>query len=288
MKADFPLLLVTGATGFIGRRLLARLEMEGKGRVQCLPHAQLNRPGTSAPDFEWLLHLAAATSVPESWKDPSAYLESNTLLTQKLLEWCRIRGAGMTYISTFVYAPKAELPYRETDPVLPPNPYALSKHLAEEICRFYRRSYDIPVCIVRPSNIYGPGQPTSFLPASVIAQLLDSSKTELILGNLAPTRDFVFVDDVVDGLLRSIGKNVDHAIHLASGKSITVGEFVECAIKALAIRKPICSSGVVRTSDIMDVAYDISSARELLDWEATTDLISGIRRTAQEKLSCKN
>src|SRR5438270_91180 len=148
--------LVTGASGFIGRALAARLEQTGQSvvRVSRAHGFDILRDGLPLDGVRHVFHLAARTGVAESWDEPVAYFDANALGTARVLEQCRRHGCGMTFLSAYVYGPPQRLPIAETEPVEPNNPYALSKSIGEQLCAFYSRFYGLPVVALRAFNVY--------------------------------------------------------------------------------------------------------------------------------------
>jgi nucleoside-diphosphate-sugar epimerase len=194
--------LVTGATGFIGNALCSRLEANETKVIRM--SRSLGQDVTSQAAFEPFLksgvgtvyHLAARTFVPESWTDPASFYRVNTIGTQHALEFCRAVGARLFYLSAYVYGTPEYLPIDENHPVQPSNPYAHSKWLGEELCRYYFRTWNLPVTIVRAFNAYGPGQSSRFLVPSIVRQWVQGEVVRV--ANLAPKRDFVYLDDLVE------------------------------------------------------------------------------------------
>src|SRR5262249_59357336 len=92
-------------------------------------------------------------------------------------------------------------PSREQDPVDIQNPYALSKLLAERICEFYARFYEVPVVTLRLFNVYGPGQDPSFLIPFILEQILDPRQPEVRVQDLKPSRDYVYVSDAIEAIV---------------------------------------------------------------------------------------
>src|SRR5580704_4536876 len=157
-------ILVTGADGFIGSRLVSALRALG---YVVLSHSR--RQGDikdchlSFEGVGHVFHLAARTFVPDSWAAPLSFYEANLLGTVNVLEFCRAQAASVTLMSSYVYGPPARLPISEDDPLRAFNPYSHTKILAEQTGLYYQRQFGVPVTIVRPFNIYGPRQDRRFL-----------------------------------------------------------------------------------------------------------------------------
>src|ERR1039458_310666 len=198
-------ILVTGAGGFIGSHLVRTLIAAGN-RVHC--HSSENGNIAACPlDFDGVrhvFHLAGRTFVAESWKEPRGFYEVNTLGAANVLEFCRRRQASLTLISSYVYGKPQRLPIGEEHPVQPLNPYSHSKILAEEIACYYRKQFGVQVTIVRPFNIYGPGQNGRFLIPTLMRQALDPACDRIVVADLRPRRDYIHVRDLVALLLRTM------------------------------------------------------------------------------------
>jgi nucleoside-diphosphate-sugar epimerase len=270
-------ILVTGATGFLGRHLVRALESEGfkvRGHSSCdgdVSHCALPFEGVTR-----VFHLAAKSYVPESWQNPAAFYQTNVMGTINVLEHCRRSHAALTLISSYVYGQPQRLPIAEDHPLSAANPYAHSKILSEETARFYEQRFGLDLLIVRPFNIYGPGQTGPFLIPSLVRQVLDPSSEAVRLQDLRPKRDYIYVDDAVAFLLASLRQPVHGAFNLGSGSSASVAEVVSLVNEAAGLSKPTISADVQRPGEIMDVVADTSRAQGELGWRPATSLKDGI------------
>ena len=192
-------ILVTGANGFIGSHLVPALRAAGY-----LVSTHSTRQGdirNCTLDFEGIghvFHLAARTFVPDSWSDPLSFYEVNLLGTVNVLEFCRSHGTSLTLISSYVYGPPARLPISEDEPLRAFNPYSHTKILAEETALYYQRQFAVPVTIIRPFNVYGPGQDRRFLIPTILWQAIDPGQAAIEVADLNPRRDYIFIADLVD------------------------------------------------------------------------------------------
>jgi nucleoside-diphosphate-sugar epimerase len=275
-------ILVTGATGFIGRALVHRLRESGR-EVLALGSSDGDiRQRSTFERFQGasvtaVIHLAGRSFVPDSWADPAGFMETNVLGTTNALEFCRIKGAQLVYVSAYVYGVPQRLPIDEQAPAQPNNPYALSKHLAEQTCQFYAEHLSVPVTVLRPFNVYGPGQDARFLIPSIVRQALEGD--EIRVRDLAPKRDFVYVDDVVDAVLKAEGRKSDWAIfNIASGTCASVGDIIQVLQSTLGTSKAVVVEGLGRRNEIPIVIGDASRARAELGWVPEVSLSQGIGR----------
>jgi nucleoside-diphosphate-sugar epimerase len=270
--------LVTGASGFIGRHLVARLDQLGK-QVVCVSRQHgldISRDNLPLEGVGHVFHLAARTGVPDAWRSPLDYLSTNALGTARILEQCR-GHCSVTFVSGYVYGNSGGVPISETDPVDVQNPYALSKILAEQICDFYVRSYKVPVVTLRPFNIYGPWQSTSFLIPFILAQVLDPYQPEVQVNDLEPSRDYLYVSDVVEAIIMSARAPGGALFNVGSGMAYSVEQLIQRACSAAGIDKPYRSLGEKRRNEIGTTCADISRLRETVGWRPKVSIDAGLR-----------
>ena len=273
--------IVTGASGFIGTALVKSLRHAGH-EVIPLDH---DRGEVAAPDYwrslppaDHLIHLAGRSYVPDSWTAPSEFIATNATGTARATEYCRAAGAHLVFVSAYIYGVPQRLPIAEDHPVAPNNPYALSKALAEQICRFHADIARLPVTIVRPFNIFGPGQRPEFLIATIFEQI--SRGAQIRVKDLSPRRDYLFVDDFVGGLERTLqAPGGLRVFNLGSGASYTVKDIIELAQAAAGSSLPVACDDEQRANEIPDVRADIGHARRLLGWEPRHSFLDGLRLT---------
>ncbi len=274
-------ILVTGSTGFIGTRLARGLEELGNS-VYKFAFSLGNdiRDKDSFTDFrgkgiDVVIHLAGLTFVPDSWVQPDAFYSVNTLGTQHVLEFCRNENAKLIYISAYVYGTPQYLPIDEKHPVVPNNPYAHSKWLGEELCRFYSDVMGVQATILRPFNIYGPGQDENFLIPTIIRQAREGK--EIVVKDDKPRRDYIHVDDVVEACILSMQLQEPFNIfNVGSGYSLSVGEVIEAVLNAAGNGMGWSSTGEIRHNEIPDTIADCSYIKKTLGWQSTRNLEKSI------------
>jgi nucleoside-diphosphate-sugar epimerase len=270
-------ILVTGATGFLGRRLVAALEARGfPVRKHASADGDIANCLLPMEGVGHVFHLAGKSYVPDSWKDPHSFYHTNVMGTVNVLEHCRRHEAALTLVSSYVYGQPQRLPIGEDHPLSAANPYAHTKLLAEDAARFYERTFGLKLVIVRPFNVYGPGQQPPFLIPSIVQQVLDTSTDAVHLQDLRPKRDYLYIDDAVDFFLTLLRPGIRGVFNMGSGRSASVAEVAQLVNDAAGIAKPVMNADVRRPGEVLDVVADISRAASELGWRPRTSLAEGI------------
>jgi nucleoside-diphosphate-sugar epimerase len=272
-------ILVTGASGFIGRRLVTALKHAGYNVLELMSgdiadSATLSQFESKPIDF--VFHLAGRTFVPDAWSEPVDFQRVNVTGTLNVLELCRKRKIPLTYVSAYLYGVPQTLPVRETDEIAPNNPYALSKYMAETACKFYADYLSVQLTIIRPFNIYGAGQKPHFLIPEIIAQIL--ARQPIKLKDLTPRRDYLYVDDLIEALMLTM--KIEQGFNLFNigyGSSMSVAEIVASIQSVAGTALPVISENVPRENEISDVYADISHAKSALGWHPKHTFEQGIR-----------
>ncbi|HJS17675.1 MAG TPA: NAD-dependent epimerase/dehydratase family protein [Anaerolineales bacterium] len=296
--------LITGAAGFLGSSLANQLAREGH-QVRGLDDLSTGDPKALAPDVHftrgdvsdrpklWTLlqevdvvyHLAARVSVPESILYPRDYNMANVGGTVALMEAMRDVGVGRVVLASSgaVYGDLADQPLKETLTPNPRSPYAVSKLAAEYYVRTIGGLWGIETVSLRIFNAYGPGQ---HLPAShppVVPHYLRQALrggTLVAHGDGSQTRDYIYVDDVVSGLVAAA--TAPHVnglvINIGSGKETSIRELIKCVLdvtgsNAEVIHNTQTSGGVSR------LCADLSLASQKLNYRPSIGLAEGLRLT---------
>lgn len=272
--------LVTGSRGFVGRYLLPILREGGWQPVEHdLAQGDLSVTQPQAENIAHVIHLAGRTSVPESWQEPLLHYRANLLGTLNVLEYCRGRHCPLTLVSSYVYGSPLYLPVDENHPVDPAAPYNHSKWLAEEAGRFYAARFGLRLTVIRPFNLYGPGQRGDFLVPTLVRQAIDPASAEIQVADEEPKRDFLYVGDFCAGLAATLDHPSGETFNLGSGSSISVREMARMVMDAAGVRKPLRSRGARRPGEVMDLYADTRKAAELLGWKPGLGLEEGLKRT---------
>jgi len=272
-------ILVTGANGFLGRHVVRDLlrrgfKVEAKSRADgdvCDVETWKKFPATDC-----VIHLAGSTFVPDSWDDPSKFLQNNTLGTSLALDFCRNHEAKFVFFSTYMYSREAVMPVSEDSKLRPSNPYSLSKFFGENLSKFYSEHFGVKAVIFRPFNVYGLGQSEKFLIPSIIRQARLSDVIEV--QDTKPSRDYVYVEDLLAALNCAITTDIElEVVNIGTGRSYSVLELIE-TLGIVSNRKyKIRSAMSERQSEIMHTQADNSRAREILNWEPQWSLKSGLK-----------
>jgi len=281
-------ILVTGASGFVGKHLVEELRSQGAevfaldsrgpDPIDIRNWQAVKGFGSKLGRLDLVYHLAALMFVPYSFENPRETYEVNVLGTLNVLELCRLqRVPKLVFASSYVYGEPQYLPVNEEHPLNPGSPYARSKVLGEDLCKAYHEDYGLRCTMMRVFNIYGEGQSGDSLIPSILRQL-PSGKVELM--DPEPRRDFLYVTDVVQAYLRAgeydrAGFNV---FNIGSGASYSVDDIVRLVLQAWGREAEIRYRHQRRKSEVMDVVADFRKAKTELGWEPRVTLEQGIRR----------
>ena len=301
--------LVTGGAGFLGAALANRLAADGH-TVQALDdlsHGDIARLGDRVAftrgdvdnvpllwsllqDVDCVYHLAARVSVPQSILYPREYARVNVGGTVSLMEAMRDTGVGRVVFTSSgaVYGRQPRQPAREDDPPHPDSPYAVSKWAAEQYIHTIGELWGLETVALRIFNAYGPGQslPTSHAP--VVPRFLQaalSGGSLVIYGDGRHTRDYVYVDDVVDALMAAAtAKGINRAvINVGSGQETSVANLI-AHIQTATGREVNVLYNSQKAGGVARLAADIGRARELLGFRPAIDLHAGLRLTLERDI----
>jgi nucleoside-diphosphate-sugar epimerase len=273
-------ILVTGSDGFIGTALVPVLEQAGYEVAHFdLADGDISRDRLEFPGVTRVLHLAAKTFVPESWHDPFSFYQVNVMGTANVLEFCRRQGCPLTMMSSYLYGPPQSQPINENHPIDPNTPYNHSKALMESLGQFYAAKFGLSVTVLRPFNIFGPGQRDEFLIPAIVRQSLDPAVEVIEVADLEPRRDYLYLDDLARAILATLASTRTHAVYnIGSGRSNSVEQVIQTVQTAAGTQKPYRAHGQRRPEEVMDTVADISRVRYDLGWEPLIPFAEGIRR----------
>ncbi|WP_029897000.1 NAD-dependent epimerase/dehydratase family protein [Desulfohalovibrio reitneri] len=313
--------LITGGCGFIGRNLIRRLLAEGEPFIRVVDNLSVGtredlalacdfveaaepgqpRPGKvelvpgdildedlavrAAEGMEVVVHLAANTGVAPSVENPRMDCRANVIGTLNYLEAARAGGVPrFVFASSGAPAGEVEPPIREDIPPRPVSPYGASKLAGEGYCSAYYNTFGVETVALRFSNVLGPlsGRKSSVV-AKFIRKAMAGEELE-IFGDGTQTRDFVYVDDLIEAILRAayapgVGGEV---FQIATARETSILELMDVLVPELeraGITGFTVRHGEKRQGDVMRNYADTSKARRMLGWQARTDLPGAVRRT---------
>ena len=298
--------LVTGGAGFIGSHLVEELLRRGErvrivdslitGKRANLAHlpavefiegdlADLAVARRAVDGVDFVLHQAAIPSVPRSVQDPITSNRANVDASLNVLVAARDAGVRRVVYagSSSAYGNLPTLPKVETMATAPLSPYALQKLVAEQYCQMFTALYGLPTVTIRYFNVFGPRQDPSSPYSGVISIFISAlceGRRATIYGDGGQTRDFTYVANVVDGVLRAC-EAPD-----ASGEVINVATEGRVSLNTLygTLKRLVGSQldpvyAEARAGDVRDSQADITKARRLLGYEPSVSLETGLERT---------
>lgn len=230
--------------------------------------------------FDVVVHLASKAGVRPSLMLPRAYFEVNVNGTLNILEECvRHKIDKVVYASSSsVYGNSSDVPFKETQNVdFPISPYAASKKAGELICHNYHYLYGINIFALRFFTVYGPRNRPD-MGMYKFCKAIDEGKTIQLYGNGEPRRDFTYVDDIVDGIIRSI-ENVKgfEIFNLGESKTISVNDLIS-VFEDVTGKKAITKNMPMQPGDVMQTYANISKAKNMLGYNPQTDIPSGVKK----------
>jgi len=298
--------LVTGGAGFIGSHLVEELVRRGHhvrvvdslitGKRKNLDHvsgvefvegdlADVTVAARAVEGITYVLHQAALPSVPRSVMDPITSNRANIDASVNILVAARDAGVKrLVYAgSSSAYGNTPTLPKHEEMPTNPLSPYALQKLVAEQYAQMFTRLYGFETVTIRYFNVFGPrqdpGSPYSGV-ISLFATALLEGRQPTIYGDGEQTRDFTYVANVVDGVLRAAeAPGVSgHVINVATGNRISLNALLRTMNEIVGTKlEPIYQEP--RAGDVRDSQADISKAKKLLGYTPVVSLQEGLKKT---------
>ncbi len=279
---------VTGGLGFIGSHLVKRLsenndviivDNQSSGNIENIKDLDFSRIDTDLGDItevnlerifegvDYVYHLAAVTSVPQSVNDPLRSNEVNITGTLKVLEAAKRCGVEKLVFSSSsaVYGETEFLPISEKNHINPLSPYAVTKATGELYCRVYSEIYDLSTISLRYFNVFGPKQDPKSQYAAVIPIFIDKllkNQRPVIYGDGEQTRDFVNVKQVVDANILASESSETGTYNIGLGRSTTINHLFEI-IKEIMHKdiKPVYKDE--RPGEIKHSVADISAAKSI-------------------------
>ena len=298
--------LVTGGAGFIGSHLVEELVRRGErvrvvdnlvtGKRRNIAHmpsvefiegdlGDVEVARRAVQGIDYVLHQAAIPSVPRSVQDPITSNRANIDASLNVLVAARDAGVKrLVYAgSSSAYGNTPTLPKVETMAAAPLSPYALQKLVAEQYCQMFTSLYGLETVTIRYFNVFGPRQDPSSPYSGVISLFISAlcdGRQPTIYGDGEHTRDFTYVANVVDGVLRACTADgaSGEVINVATGGRISLNTLFKTIREVVGARlEPIYADP--RPGDVRDSQADISKARRILGYEPSVSFEEGLART---------
>lgn len=299
--------LVTGAAGFVGSSLAARLAREGINVIgvdsltdyypEYLKRANMEYATSYGANIEVsdlmdadvdklldgidvIFHQAGQPGVRPSWgADFSKYLDANVLVTQRLLE----AAARSTSLKSFVYASSSSVygdaeryPTLEVDRPQPLSPYGVTKLAGEHLSVLYAKNFGVPTVNLRYFTVYGPRQRPDMAFTRFITRTLAEMPIS-IYGTGRQVRDFTYIDDVLDANIAAGGAAIQPGtiVNIAGGSNTSVSEVITL-IEKLSGKRPLAEHLHAVPGDVHQTGGGVDAAIAMLDWRPKTKLEDGL------------
>jgi NAD dependent epimerase/dehydratase len=307
-------ILVTGADGFIGSHLVEELIKQGKkvkafcyynsfnswGWLDSFPKELIeqveiftgdirdpNGVRTAMKGCNQVYHLAALIAIPYSYHSPDSYVDTNIKGTLNILQAARDFELDRVIVTSTseVYGTAQYIPIDEKHPRQPQSPYSASKIGADCMAESFYRSFDLPVTIIRPFNTFGPRQSARAIIPTIITQLANGFK-EIKLGDLTPTRDFLYVKDTARGFIEISNSTelIGQDCNIATNSEISMQKLVESLISIINPNARIIQDlNRIRPekSEVFRLYGDNSKIMEYTNWKPEYNLERGLKETIE-------
>ena len=303
-------ILITGATGFVGSHLAELCVKKGFEVIafdRYNPNYNLgwlekskykddiNFVFGDIRDYDSVLktmkgckivfHLAALIGIPYSYLSPQAYLKTNVEGTYNILQSAKHLDIEQTIITSTseVYGTAQYIPIDEKHPISAQSPYSASKISADQLAISYYNSFQLPIKIIRPFNVYGPRQSSRAVIPSIIIQALNNKK-EIKLGNVEPTRDFTYVTDTCNAFLDilKIKKLFGNTLNVGSNNEYTINDIAKKILEKLNSKANI-KKEPQRTrspnSEVVRLVCDNSKILKNTQWKPKVKIEKGLDMT---------
>ena len=302
--------LITGADGFIGSHLTEMLVASGynvkalsqynsfnnwgwleyincKNDIEVLSGdiRDLNYCKSISKNMDIIFHLAALIAIPFSYVSPGSYVETNIKGTLNICQAANENGVSrLIHTSTSeVYGTAQYVPIDEKHPLQPQSPYSATKIAADAMAMSFYSSFNFPITIARPFNTYGPRQSARAIIPTIISQIASGNK-QIKLGDVSPTRDFNYVDDICHAfiLLAESNKTIGETVNIGSNSEISIGD-------TLKLIKELMSSDVTfvndqqrnrpKKSEVYRLWCDNKKISKLVGYKPKINIQEGLKKT---------
>ncbi len=271
-------ILITGHRGFIGKRLVKILSQKKYELIFFEGDVTKKQDWKKYNRFNLLIHLAANVNIKKSWTFPKNTILNNVSSSMFAVENCIENDAHLIFLSSYLYGNTKLLPTPENHRIISLNPYALSKEINEKYLKFCEKEFDLKLTILRPFNIYGPGQsPTSTIP-ELINQAFENDFIKV--ENLDTYRDYLYVDDLVSVLNKIIILNKPGNIfNVGSSNSYSIKNIIELIQKITRKKIKILNQNIKRKNHIKKTQACIKHLQNNIRWEPSFSLEKGLKET---------
>ncbi|MBD3322820.1 MAG: NAD-dependent epimerase/dehydratase family protein [Chitinivibrionales bacterium] len=294
-------ILITGANGFVGRNLVNTFSRNSENTIIAtdvqdsriplyssdqrditylsgdLSDKEINANLRENYRFDVIIHLAAILSQADDMKTYFSVMDSNIYTTFLLLETARAHSAKVLFPSTALVYGDKKAPFTEDMSSDPGVFYALSKHMSEELIRFYHKKYKIPYNIFRIGILYGPGQHNAMFIPSLITKLLDGEQFDMTKGE--QVRDFVYIDDFMRLLQRAMTKkDISGMFNVGTGNAPLMKDVALIAEELTGIKGKINLGGLsYREHEVWEYCLDITKTKNTFGWSPEINLRQGLQ-----------
>ena len=303
-------ILITGADGFIGSHLTEMLVKQGAKvkalsyynsfnywgwleDLDCLDDIEVLTGDVRDPHYckhiikgvDVVFHLAALIAIPYSYVAPDSYVDTNVKGTLNICQAAKENDCErVIHTSTSeVYGTAQYVPIDEKHPLQPQSPYSASKIGADAMAKSFFNAFELPLTIARPFNTYGPRQSARAVIPTIITQI-ESGKDQIKLGDLTPTRDFSYVEDICRGFiaLAKCEKAIGETVNIGSNFEIAIGDVVDNIKKIMNSDVQVITDNArlrPEKSEVYRLWCDNTKIRELTGFEPKYSIREGLEKT---------
>lgn len=310
--------VVTGADGFIGSHLTEALLKRGCDVTALAQYNSFNNWGwlegmsspslhvvtgdVRDPDFcrtlvegaDTVFHLAALIAIPYSYAAPDSYVDTNIKGTLNICQAVKAAGNCRLVVTSTseVYGTALYVPIDEKHPKQPQSPYSATKIGADAIALSFFNAFELPVSIARPFNTYGPRQSARAIIPSIISQIA-AGASEIMVGDLTPTRDFNYVEDTCRGFIAIAESEatIGQEVNIATQREVTMRETLETIANLMNVDvKFTVDSARLRPSgsEVFRLLGSNEKIKALTDWRPEVTLEEGLSKTIEWFTSPEN